>query len=266
MCKFEWQQEREVNKFTKERRKALEEDILVTDSTWLGKLPKYRCGGISKRAPIRKHENMQKKKTPSKCVECFKNYNLIFWKAKMGDIDKHCCIKNKYNKETELNESQLEEWKKSELELQKAKEALFESGQHFTSQYPGEIAFSKIPIHKRKYKIFDIQKLNPYLLKDKLGWYPLFGKVSISKNKLIELFDQPYLFKTPAHVKIPLSQAFHAVIRYSKIEDSQGQMREARLLIHDSIDTKKSDSNILSDWNVCSTNYEIRQLINEINS
>jgi hypothetical protein len=265
LCKFEWQQEREINKFTKERRKALEEDIIVTDSTWLGKLPKYKCSGVSKRAPIRKHENVQKKRIPSKCGECFKNYNLIFWKAKMGDIDKHSCIKSKYNKETELNEFELEEWKKNEIEKQKAKEALFESGQHSTSQYPGEIAFRRIPIHKRKYNIDSIQKLNPYSLKDKLGWYPLFGKVTISKNKLIELFDKPYTFKAPTHIKIPLSQAFHAVIRYSKSEDSQ-ELREARLLIHDSIDTKISDPNILSDWNVCSTNYEIRQLINEINS
>lgn len=265
-CKFEWQQERQVNKYTKEIIETHEKGIVVTDSTWLGKLPKYRCGGVSKRAPIRKHENVQKKKIPSKCVECFKNYNLIFWKAKMGDLDKHCCIKTKYNKETELNESTLEEWKKSEIELQKAKEALFESGQHSTSQYAGEIAFSKIPIHKRKYKIINIQKLNPYVLKDNLGWYPLFGTVSISQNKLIELFDQPYLFKTPPHIKISLSQAFHAVIRYSKSEDSQELIREARLLIHDSIDTKKSDPNMISDWNVCSTNYEIRQLMNEINS
>jgi hypothetical protein len=54
------------------------------------------------------------------------------------------------------------------------------------------------------------------------------------------------------------------VIRYSKTEDPQP--REARILIHDSIDTKKSDPNFVSDWNVCSTNCEIRQLINDINS
>eukprot|EP00966_Prymnesium_polylepis_P333307 7388782-Prymnesium_polylepis.1 len=35
LCKFEWQQEREINKWTREKRKALEQDILITDPTWL---------------------------------------------------------------------------------------------------------------------------------------------------------------------------------------------------------------------------------------
>jgi hypothetical protein len=262
MCNFEWQQEREINKWTKEFRKAREGEILVTEHSWLYKLPKYKRSSVSKKA--QKHENVQKKRQPSKCGECFKNYNLVFWKAKMGDLDKHYCIKNKYNKETELDQSQLDEWKKIEIDKQKAKEALFEKGQQSTSQYPGEIAFRKIPIHKRKYKIDSIQKLNPYPGQDKLGWYPSFGKVTITKHKLVELFDNPYTFKAPPHIKIPLSQAFHAVIRYSKTEDPQP--REARILIHDSIDTKKSDPNFVSDWNVCSTNCEIRQLINDINS